>query len=139
MRFHIPLPVLFLWLCFESSFDFSFIFDVDCLYLTRFNKIAIPNNKFQMSSGQGSHWLIERQFYHLFVARPYQIYVNYIFKHIHTTSINTTIWQFVSFTLCEKENFLMSNLKCSLTNAAWCPLVLLPSLSFKNTFLSISS
>ena len=27
--------------------------------LTRFNKIAIPNNKFQMASGQGSHWLIE--------------------------------------------------------------------------------
>ena len=26
---------------------------------TRFNKIAIPNNKFQMASGQGSHWLIE--------------------------------------------------------------------------------
>ena len=25
----------------------------------RFNKIAIPNNKFQMASGQGSHWLIE--------------------------------------------------------------------------------
>ena len=27
--------------------------------LTRFNKIAIPNYKFQMASGQGSHWLIE--------------------------------------------------------------------------------
>ena len=27
--------------------------------LTRFNKIAISNNKFQMASGQGSHWLIE--------------------------------------------------------------------------------
>ena len=27
--------------------------------LTRFNKIAIPNNKFQMASGQGSLWLIE--------------------------------------------------------------------------------
>ena len=24
-----------------------------------FNKSAIPNNKFQMASGQGSHWLIE--------------------------------------------------------------------------------
>ena len=29
------------------------------LDLTRFNKIAIPKNKFQMASGQGSHWLIE--------------------------------------------------------------------------------
>ena len=28
-------------------------------YLTRFNKIAISNNKFQMASGQESHWLIE--------------------------------------------------------------------------------
>ena len=27
--------------------------------LTRFNKIAISNNKFQMASGQGSQWLIE--------------------------------------------------------------------------------
>ena len=25
--------------------------------LTRFNKIAIPNNKFQMANGQGSHWI----------------------------------------------------------------------------------
>ena len=30
-------------------------------------------------------------------ARHYQISVNSIFKHIHTTSINTIIWQFVSF------------------------------------------
>ena len=27
--------------------------------LTRFKKTAIPNNKFQMASGQGSLWLIE--------------------------------------------------------------------------------
>ena len=27
--------------------------------LTRFNKIAIPNNKFKMASGQGTHWLIK--------------------------------------------------------------------------------
>ena len=31
----------------------------DDLDLTRFYKIAISNNKFQMTSGQGSHWLIE--------------------------------------------------------------------------------
>ena len=31
----------------------------DCVNLTRFNKIVIPNNKFQIASGQGSHWLIE--------------------------------------------------------------------------------
>ena len=38
-----------------------------------------------------------QQFSHLCVARPYQISVNSIFKHIHTTSINTVIWQFVPF------------------------------------------
>ena len=38
-----------------------------------------------------------QQFSHLCVARPYQISVNSIVKHIHTTSINTIIWQFVSF------------------------------------------
>ena len=27
--------------------------------LSTFNKVAIPNNKFLMASGQGSHWLIE--------------------------------------------------------------------------------
>ena len=32
-----------------------------------------------------------QQFSHLCVARPYQISVNSIFKHIHTTSINTII------------------------------------------------
>ena len=38
-----------------------------------------------------------QQFSHLCVARPYQISVKSIFKHIHTTSINTIIWQFVPF------------------------------------------
>ena len=39
----------------------------------------------------------DQQFFHLCVARPYQIYVNSILRHIHTTSINTFIWQFVPF------------------------------------------
>ena len=90
--------------------------------LTRFNNIAIPNNKFQMASGQGIGLSRVQQFSHLCVARPYQISVNSIFKFIHTTSINTII-----------------NLHCSLTNAALFPLVLLPSLSLKNIFLSTSS
>ena len=38
-----------------------------------------------------------QQFSHLCVARHYQMSVNYIFKHIHTTSSNTIIWQFVPF------------------------------------------
>ena len=38
-----------------------------------------------------------QQFYHLCIAHPYQISVNSILKHIHTTSINTIIWQFVPF------------------------------------------
>ena len=36
-----------------------------------------------------------QQFSQLCVARPYQISVNSVFKHIHTTNINTIIWQFV--------------------------------------------
>ena len=32
-----------------------------------------------------------QQFSHLFVAPPYQIFVNSIFKHIHTTSISTSL------------------------------------------------
>ena len=65
---------------------------------TRFNKIAIPNNN--------SRWQVDKeaiglsrvqQFSHLCVAHPYQISVNSIFKHIHTTSINTIIWHFVPF------------------------------------------
>ena len=82
--------------------------------LTRFNKIAIPNNKFQMASGQGSHWLIESPTIFSSMCSPF-------------------------ITLCEKEYFLMSNLHCSLTNAALCPQVLLPSLSLKNIFLSTST
>ena len=114
--------------------------------LTRFNKILtrLP------SQTTGSRWQVDKeviclsrvqQFSHLCVARPYQISVNSIFEHIHTTSINTIIWQFFhSFiTLCEKEYLVMSNLHCSLTNAALCPLVLLPSLSLKYIFLPTSS
>ena len=42
---------------------------------------------------------------------------------------------FYSFiTLCENEYFLVSNLHCSLTNAALCPLVLMSSLCLKNIF-----
>ena len=54
-----------------------------------------------------------------------------------TQSFGSLFHSFI--TLCEKEYFLMSNLHCSLTNAALCHLVLLPSLSLKNIFLSTSS
>ena len=99
------------------------------------------------SQTTSSRWQVDKeaiglsrvqQFSHLCAARPYQISVNSSFKHIHTTSINTIIWQFVPF-IYEKWYFLMSHLHCSLTNAALCPLVLLPSLSLKNIFLSTSS
>ena len=45
------------WKSLESTGgeDQQFLF----LIQDRFNKIAIPNSKFQMASGQGSHWLIE--------------------------------------------------------------------------------
>ena len=35
------------------------VYNLSLQDLIRFNKIAIPNNKFQMASGQGSHWLIK--------------------------------------------------------------------------------
>ena len=38
---------------------FGTVFSLGVIPLNRFNKIATPNNKFQMTSGQGSHWLIE--------------------------------------------------------------------------------
>ena len=59
--------------------------------LTRLNKTAIPNYKFPMTGGQGSHWRIESpkillSFYS--VVR----YMSTLFKkHIHTTSIKTII------------------------------------------------
>ena len=52
------------------------------------------------SQTTSSRWQVDKeaiglsrvqQFSHLCVARPYQITVNSIFKHIHTTSINTII------------------------------------------------
>ena len=43
----------------EKQKDLGVTVDTKLPNLYRFNKIAIPNNKFQMASGQGSHWLIE--------------------------------------------------------------------------------
>ena len=125
----------------DTPFENQLLLKLNRSLLARFNKIAIPKTS--------SRWQVDKeaislsrvqQFYLLCVARPYHISVNSMFKHIHTTSINTIIWQFVPFIYhpCEKEYFLMSNLHCSLTNAALCPLVLLPS-SLKNIFLSKSS
>ena len=43
--------------------------------LTRFDKIAIKKYKFQMASGQGSHWLIDSPtILYLCINCPYQIY-----------------------------------------------------------------
>ena len=112
-------------------------------HLTRFNKIAIPNNKFQMASGQGSHWLIENPtIFSSMCSSPLSDICQFYFLNIFTLLALTQSFGslFHSFiTLCEKEYFLVSNLHCSLTNAALFPLVLLPSLSLKNTFLSTSS
>ena len=109
---------------------------------TGFNKIAIPNNKFQMASGQGSHLAHRESNNFIIYVYPALIrYLSILFLNIFTLLALTQSFGslFRSFiTLCEKEYFLMSNLHCSLTNAALCPLVLLPSLSLKNIFLSTS-
>ena len=108
-----------------------------------FNKIAISNNKFQMASGQGSHWLIESpimlsSMYSPLLSDICLFYFLNIFTLLALTqSFDNLLFSFI--TLCENEYFLMSNLHCSLTNAALCPLVLLPLLSLKNIFPSISS
>ena len=111
--------------------------------LDRFNKITIPNNKFQMTSGQGSHWLIESPTILSSMCSPPLSYIcQFYFLNIFTLLALTESFgsSFHSFiTHCEKEYFLMSNLHCSLTNVALCPLVLLSSLSLKNIFLSTSS
>ena len=71
--------------------------------------------------------------FNLGIARPCQIIVNFIFKHIYTAGIYTII------VLWEKENFLLSNLEYGLTNAALCPLVTLSSFSLKKMLLLIPS
>ena len=84
-------PLCLLWASFQVGFG-----------LTRFNTSC--------------RWQVDKEAnnFDLCIARPCQIYVNLIFKHIHTAGINTT-------------------------NAALCPLVLLACLSLKNIFLSTSS
>ena len=43
-----------------------------------------------MPSGQGSHWLIEIPIvFYLYVTRPSEIFVNFVFKHIHAARIYT--------------------------------------------------
>ena len=103
---------------------------------TRQDKVVIPNNTFQMASGQGSHWLIKSPTIFSSMCSPPK-YLSILFLNIFTLlaltqSFGSLFYSFI--TLCEKEYFLMSNLHCSLTNAALCPLVLLPSLSLKNIF-----
>ena len=109
--------------CFKPCAIWSCDNQICCAkHLTRFNKIAIPNIKFQMANGQGSHWFIES---------PTITYLSILVLNIFTLLALTQSFGslFHSFiTLCEKEYFFMSNLHCSLTNVALCPLVLLPSL-----------
>ena len=66
--------------------------------LTRFNKICHPSQRPRWQVDKEAIGLSRvQQLSQLCVARPYQISANSIFKHIHTTSINTIIWQFVPF------------------------------------------
>ena len=144
------------------------------------------------SQTTSSRWQVDKEaiglsrvqpYSHLCVARPYQISVNSIFKHIHTTSslfhsfiiqeylhytyysrvptlhllfkstyTTLIIQEYLHYTyysrvptlhLLFKSTYttliIQEYLNCSLINAALCPLVLLPSLSLKNIFLSTSS
>ena len=57
------------------------------------------------------------------------LFLNIFTLLVLTQSFGSLFHSFIA--LCVKEYFLVSNLHCSLTNAALCPLVLLPSLSLK--------
>ena len=96
-------------------------------YLTRFNKIVISNYKFQDKDAIGLSRA--QNFYHLCIAllNICQFFFLKIFTLLALTqSFDSLFHSFI--TLCENEYFLMSNLHYSLTNAALCPLILLPSL-----------
>ena len=47
--------------------------------------ISLPSKAIaQLASGQGSHWLIESPtIFHLCVIRPPEIFIDFIFKHVH--------------------------------------------------------
>ena len=51
-------------------YELGGVIDIARQDLTRFNKNAIPNNKFQMVSGQRSHWLIESPTMFLYMCSP---------------------------------------------------------------------
>ena len=63
-----------------------------------FNKIVIPNNKFQMASGQGSHWLIERPTILSSMYSPPLSDVCQFNLNIFTLlALTQSFWQFVPF------------------------------------------
>ena len=44
-----------------------------------------------MASGQGSHWFVDSPaIICLCLIRPFEIFVNFVLKHIHASSIHTT-------------------------------------------------
>ena len=65
--------------------------------LTRFSKIAIQNNKFQMTSGQGSHWLIESPTILSFMYNPLLSDIcQFYFLYFHTaTTCGSDQWLFI--------------------------------------------
>ena len=83
----------------------------------------LSNANAQMTSEEGSHWLIESPtMFHILITRPPEICVNLVFKHIHAT---------ISY-------FLVSNLLIwSFINVTPCPLVLLSFLREKTKYINI--
>ena len=77
------------------------------------------------SQTTSSRWQVDKeaigltrvqQLSHVCVARPYQIYVNFILKHIHILKLIHSFGSLfrLFITLCEKEYFFISNLHCSI-------------------------
>ena len=117
-----------LWQFFKNQLKTNIDFRINILHFMRYQDLTRLT-----SQTTSSRWQVDKeaiglsrvqQFSHLSVARPYQIFVNSIFKHIHTTSINTIIWQFVPFIyhpLWERVPFTILN------TPIWSPLSLLVS------------
>ena len=61
------------------------------LELNKISKAKKPD-----ASGQGSHWLIEIRY--SYICNCYEIFVNFVFQHIHDTSIYTISRTCVPFT-----------------------------------------
>ena len=69
-----------------------------CLLTQDLTRLHSQTTSSRWQSGHGSHWLIESPtFFSSMCSPPLSNICQFYFKHIHITSFNTIIWQFVPF------------------------------------------